>query len=101
MYFVILMKRIPVCTYCLRIPFKHPADNGAGTADVGWETNLSAGITCIYDIFLIEYVLAKGSNLVVNLAWLETVTGCEVEQSVGILGKLWLVALFEEHLRFP
>ena len=95
------MKRFLLALIALESHFKHHTDNRTGTADVGWETNLTAGVTCIHDVFLIEHVLAEGTDFIINLAWLETVACGEVEQSVGILGELRLVALLEEYLRLP
>lgn len=78
--------------------FHHDSHYASATTYVRRKSYLATRVTSVNDIFLIEYILAKSPNLVINLAWLETITSSKVQKSVGVLRELWLITLLEEHL---
>ena len=71
------------------------ANNASASSDIGRKPDVITAVSCVYDIFCVEYITAVSPDLITIVINTELVAGGEVRQSVSFLIQVCAVAVFK------
>ena len=83
--------------YFLKTNLCQDANHRARATDISGEADLPTGVTSIDDIFLVEDIFSKDTQLVTNFIRFESPTCRKVAQAKSFLSEVCFIAVLKIH----